>query len=264
MTDLTKEELSAARSLLNNYRDLFSVSNNKIGSTQISEFDINVNELNPVSVPLRRVPIHHVDIVKQLLQKYEKLGLIEPIDSPFRAATVLVKKKNVSSSSDLSDQYRLCTDYRALNNSLPPSGCPAPSLEECLDAANGSSYFSSIDFNSGYHQIPCTDRAKEALAFSPGYGFKQFTWRVMPQGIKSASGFFQSTMLKTFQGNEHRILPPFYDDIIIKGNNFKHHLDNVQNILQSIREANFTFYLKVFLLPNKNSLFRTHYKQRKY
>ena len=55
-----------------------------------------------------------------------------------RAATVLVKKKNISSSQDTSDQYCLCTDYRALNSDLPSSGWPAPSLDECLDAANGS------------------------------------------------------------------------------------------------------------------------------
>ena len=62
----------------------------------------------------------------------------------------------------------------------------------------------------------------------------------MPQGIKHASGSFQRTMLKTFTGNEHRILPPFYDDVIIKGVGFTEHLDNVKHILQDIREANFT------------------------
>ena len=81
---------------------------------------------------------------------------------------------------------------------------------------------------------------KHCLAFSPGYGFKQLTWSVMPQGIKPASGSFQRTMSKTFNGNEHRILPPFYDDIIIKGNTFSEHIDNVQVILQAVKDAGFT------------------------
>ena len=182
MPHLKKDELQSARNLLSQYRDIFSVSNDKVGCTDVTEFDIDTSIVPPVSVPLRRVPIHQHDIVKQIIEKYEQLGLVEPIDSPFRAATVLVKKKNISGSTDITDQYRLCTDYRALNETLPSSGWPAPSLNECLDAANGSNYFSSIDFNSGYHQIPCTSRAKEALAFSPGYGFKQLIWSVMPQG----------------------------------------------------------------------------------
>ena len=240
MTHLSHTEYVAARQLLIKHKDLFSISNNKIGRTSTAEFDIDVNKIDPVSVPLRRVPVHHHDIVSKIITKYEQLGLVEPIDSPFRASTVLVRKKNVSSSSDITDQYRLCTDYRSLNRVLPQSGWPSPSLNECLDAANGSTIFSSIDFNSGYHQIPCTERAKEALAFSPGYGFKQYTWSVMPQGIKSASGSFQRTMQQTFKGNEHRILPPYYDDIIIKGNSFKQHLDNVNHILQDLKKANFT------------------------
>ena len=59
-------------------------------------------------------------------------------------------------------------------------------------------FHSSIDFNSGYHQIPCSVRAKEALAFSPGFGFPQYTWKVMPQGITTESHCFQRTMKMTF------------------------------------------------------------------
>ena len=39
----------------------------------------------------------------------------------------------------------------------------------------------TIDFKSGYHLIPFTESAKQAVAFSPGYKFLQLTWTVMPQ-----------------------------------------------------------------------------------
>ena len=45
---------------------------------------------------------------------------------------MLVKKKNVYNSVDISDQYHLCTDYQALNASLQNSGWPTP-IDECLD-----------------------------------------------------------------------------------------------------------------------------------
>ena len=100
--------------------------------------------------------------------------------------------------------------------------------------------FSSIDFNNGYFLIQCTDKAKQVLAFSPGYGFRQYTWTVMPQGVKTASSTFQRTMSRTFNGHEHCILPPFYDDVTIKSRGFKSHLENVRIILADVRAAGLT------------------------
>ena len=153
-------------------------------------FDINTDHISPIFTPLRRVPLHQQEIVMELLDHYRKLGLNEPIDSPFGAATVLIQKKNVAASSHVTDAYRLCVDYRFLNNVLPDSGWPASSLSQCLDATHGSAYLSAIDVNSGYHHIPCTDRAKHTIACSPGYGFGQWTWNVMPQDKKPASHTF--------------------------------------------------------------------------
>ena len=237
---LSNEEFEKLRLLLVRFQDVFSVSNEKIGRANNSEFHINVDAIQPISTPLRRVPLHKEMIVKKLLEHYEKLGLIEFIDSPFRAPTVLVEKKNVGNGAALTDKYRLCVDFRFLNDALVDSGWPTPSIEHCLDAAVGSVYLSSLDFNSGYHQIPCTSDAKETLAFSPGFGFPQYTWNVMPQGIKPAASCFQRSMEKTFQGLEQCILPPFYDDIMVKGTDFKTHLVNLELVLSRIRGCGYT------------------------
>ena len=109
-----------------------------------------------------------------------------------------------------------------------------------MDAAVGSVYLRLLDFNSGYHQIPCTPGAKQALAFSPGFGFSQYTWNVMSQGIKPAVNCFQRTMEKTFTGLGNCILPPFYDDIMVKGTNFKTHVYNLRSVLQRINTCGYT------------------------
>ncbi len=236
---LPPNELKEARKLLSNYKDIFTVSSQVIGHTNVLNFDID-ESLQPVAVPLRHIPINHKHIVKELIDRYEQLHLLEPIESPFRASTVLVKKKNPSNSTDVTDMYRLCTDYRMLNNKLTSSGWPSPSLDDCLDAIGDANMFSSIDFNNGYFQIPCTDRAKQVLAFSPGYGFQQYTWTVMPQGVKTASSTFQKGMSKTFNGHEEYILPIFYDDVTIKSHGFREHLRNVKVILDDVKRAKFT------------------------
>ena len=240
IVDLSPEELTEAEAFLEGYRDIFTVSSKNIGRTNVLEFNVENSDLRPVTVPLRRVPIHHRDIVQNLIDKYEQLHLLEPIESPFRASTVLVAKKNPSGSDDITDRYRLCTDYRALNKSLVSSGWPSPSIDECLDAVGNANLFSSLDFNNGYFQIPCTEKAKQCLAFSPGYGFKQYSWTVMPQGVKTASSTFQRLMSKTFHGHENCILPPFYDDVTIKSRGFRAHIENAKKILDDVRAANLT------------------------
>ena len=175
-----------------------------------------------------------------LLKKYEDLGLIGRIDSPFRAPTVLVEKKTPGHSDDVTDRYRICIDYRSLNKNLPNSAWPAPSIEHCLDAAAGSVFLSSLDFNNGYYQIPCTNSAKQALAFSPGVGFTQYTFNGMPPGVKSASSVFQQAMERTFRGLENCMLPPYYDDINIIGRSFEEHLANARKVLERVRQCGFT------------------------
>ena len=237
---LSETQYGQVQSLLVEYKDVFTISNERIGCAENSFFHIDVNNLEPVAVPLRRVPLHKEHIMTALLQKYEDLGLIEHIDSPFRAPTVLVEKKNPGNSDDLTDRYRLCIDYRELNKRLPDSAWPSPFIEHCLDAAAGAIYMSSLDFNNGYFQIPCTNAAKCALAFSPGVGYPQYTFNGMPPGVKSASSVFQQTMERTFRGLEDRILPPYYDDITVKGRSFEDHLSNVAIVLERIRRCGFT------------------------
>ena len=119
---------------------MFSISKVKIGCAKNSQFDINNRVNTPVSIPLRRVPLHKEEIVHELIKKYEDFGLVETIDSPFRAATVLVEKKNCGNSDVITDKYRLCVDYRSLNQQIIDSAWPTPSIDYCLDAAVGSIY----------------------------------------------------------------------------------------------------------------------------
>ena len=91
--------------MLETYRNIFAVSNSKIGRTNVMQFDIDTNHTFPASTPQRHVPLHQQHIATQLLEHYKQLELIEPIDSPYRAAAVPVEKKNVAESAHVTDRY---------------------------------------------------------------------------------------------------------------------------------------------------------------
>ena len=155
MQHLPRDQFLEAKQVLSDFKDVFSASNTQIGCTNTSSFDVELEHNHPISMPFWRVPLHQQDIVRSLFQQYKDFGLIEHIDSPYCAVTVLVKKKNVSNISHLTDKYHLVVDYRLLNKAIKDSAWPVPSLHQCLDATAGSKFLSSTDFNSGYHQIPC-------------------------------------------------------------------------------------------------------------
>ena len=71
---LTDHQYSQVKTLLTEYKDVFTIGNEKIGRAENSYFHINADEMTPVSIPLRRVPLHKEHVVEELLKKYIELG----------------------------------------------------------------------------------------------------------------------------------------------------------------------------------------------
>ena len=58
MTHLLPSQFHAAKTLLAEFSDIFSLSNTKIGKAKVTEFDFDLTHSTPISIPLRRVPLH--------------------------------------------------------------------------------------------------------------------------------------------------------------------------------------------------------------
>lgn len=94
-----------------------------------------------------RVSPQQRDELKTHLDKLSKANIIKPIISNFTAPAFLVKKKE-------KDIYRLEVSYKELNERVEIDQYPLPRTNDLLRALEGSKFFTSIDLNSGFFQIP--------------------------------------------------------------------------------------------------------------
>lgn len=83
-------------------------------------------------------------------------------------------------------------DYRRLNKVTKKDVYPLPRIEEALTRLEGSTYFSIMDLQSGYHQIEVKEEDRQKTAFITADGLYQF--RVLPFGLTNAPSTFQRTM----------------------------------------------------------------------
>ena len=68
--------------------------------------------------------------------------IIEPVASPWASNIVLVRKKDGT--------HRFCADYRAVNSVTYKDTYPLPHIDTCLNALNGSSWFTTLDLRSDF------------------------------------------------------------------------------------------------------------------
>ena len=108
---LSDEQYDQVKRLITEFQDVFTISSETMGRANNNYFDIDTTNISPIAVPIRRVPLHKEQVVKDLIDRYLELGIIEEVDSPFRAPMVLVEKKNVGASVTGAIGWLLITEH---------------------------------------------------------------------------------------------------------------------------------------------------------
>ena len=142
-------------------------------STVLQDFGDVFPEEVPAGLPPLRDIEHQIDLIpgatlpnralyrtnseetKEIQRQVQELldkGYIHVSLSPSAIPVILVPKKDGT--------WRMCVDFRAINNITIRYKHPIPRLDDMLDELSGAIIFSKIDLRSGYHQI----RIKEGAA----------------------------------------------------------------------------------------------------
>src|SRR5690606_12789900 len=149
--------------------------------------------------------MHQDKIIKEEIEKMEKNNIIRKSESEYASPLVLVKKSD--------NTYRPCVNYKLLNEITKKDAYPLPRIDDILDSIGGSAYFSTLDFASGYWQIPMDEKSIELTAFTSKFGLYEFL--VLPFGLSNAPATFQRTMDNLFRDFKWNFILVYIDDIII-------------------------------------------------
>jgi hypothetical protein len=80
-----------------------------------------------------------------------EIGLVELSHGEYASAIVMPTKKDVH--GNYTDR-RMCGDYRPINRQTKSDKYAMPTLEEIFDVVGHARVFSTLDFRTGYHQLP--------------------------------------------------------------------------------------------------------------
>ncbi|GJV52738.1 reverse transcriptase domain-containing protein [Tanacetum coccineum] len=106
--------------------------------------------------------------------------------------------------------WRVCIDYRKLNNATREDHFPLPFMDQMLERLAGNEYYCFLDGFSGYFQIPIDPLDQEKTTFTCPYG--TFAYHRMPFGLCNAPGTFQRCMVAIFHDMIEKTMEVFMDD----------------------------------------------------
>jgi len=216
--------------ILHEYRDVFRI---RLGNDPPAKVEPMKVVLRPqaqgIITKSRRYSPEQRDYLTRFLKRAKHYGFItENKNATWAAAPLLVLKPK-------SKKYRLTFDYRPVNAATNSIGWPMPHLEsECVDFA-GSTCFASIDFCSGYWQLPLHKDSQSALSFITHEGVWQPTRT--PQGAKNSACNFQSRVEPCFIAIRKHV-KAWQDDFILHHKDENGLMDTLRCFLQICRDRN--------------------------
>lgn len=199
------------------------------------QIDLILGSNLPNKTAYRMTLAENEEVNKRVQEMLDK-GLIRESLSPCDVPNVLSPKKI--------DEWRMCTDSRAINRITIKYQFPLPRMEDIMDYLNGVVYFTKFNLKSSYHQIQIREGDEWKNAFKMKDGL--FEWLVIPFGMTNSPSTFMRPMnevLKPFLG---KFVVVYLANILISNKNKEDHLEHVRQVLQRLKEDKLLINLKKY------------------
>lgn len=210
-------EDQALQDLLSSYADVFVVPKSLPPNRHCDRRIVLKDDTKPINLKPYRYQSVQKNVIEKMTQELLDSGVVRNSNSSFASPVVLVKKRDAT--------WRMCVDYRQLNDATVKNRFPIPLIDELLEELGGATVFSKLDLRSGYHQIRMFEPNISKTAFRTHQGL--FESLVMPFGLTNAPTTLQSLMNQTFKDLLRKCVLVFFDDILVYSKNMQQHLSHL-------------------------------------
>ncbi|GJU25577.1 reverse transcriptase domain-containing protein [Tanacetum coccineum] len=183
------------------------------------------DDYKPTVQSQRRVNPKIHEVIKKEVLKLLDAGMIYPIsDSPWVSPvhcvpkkggiTVVANEENELIPTRLVTGWRVCIDYRKLNEATRKDHFPLPFMDQMLERLAGNEFYCFLDGFSGYFQIPIDPQDQEKTTFT----------------CPVFMAIFHDMIEKTME--------VFMDDFLVFGDSFDSCLSNLEKMLKRCEDTN--------------------------
>lgn len=218
------------------YRELFREElPEKLAKERDIKHEIDTGDARPVNLPSYHLSQDHRIEQEAQIQSLLEKGLIRPSSSAWGFPVLFVPKPG--------GKWRMCIDYRMLNNLTRKDAYPLPRIQDCLDDIGKSKRLSKIDLTSGYWQIHVQELSIPKTAFNTRSGKYEFI--AMPFGLCNAPATFQRIMNDALRDFLGKFVIVYLDDIVIYSDSDREHEKHLQQVFEALKKH------ELFAKPSK-------------
>ena len=144
------------------------------------------------------------------------------------ANVVIVKKAN--------GKWRMCVDFTDLNKACPKDSYLLPRIDQLVDSTVGHRLLSFMDAFCGYNQIRKDEADQEKTSFVTSQDL--FCYKVIPFRLKNVGATYQRLVNHMFHPQIGRNVEVYVDDMLVKSQDEKIHLDDLQETFNTLGQYN--------------------------
>ncbi|GJR76995.1 reverse transcriptase domain-containing protein [Tanacetum coccineum] len=152
--------------------------------------------------------------------------------------TVIANEENELNSTRLVTGWRVCIEYRKLNEATRKGHFPLPFMDQMIERLAGNEFYCFLDGFLRYFQKPIDPQDQEKTTFTCPNG--TFAYRRMPFGLCNAPGTFQRCMMAIFHDMIKKTMEVFMDDFSVLRDSFDSCLSNLEKMLKRCEDTNLT------------------------
>ena len=212
---------------------------NGIGKLKNYQAKIHIDpNVTPVAQHTRRIPFAMHEKLEAKIHELLRDDIIEPVEgpTPWLSPLVIIPKP--------SGDIRICVDMRQANTAVIRERHPIPTVDEVIQRMNGSTVFTKLDLQCGFHQLELEEKSREITTFVCHLGI--FRYKRLMFGISSAPELFQHIIHQVM--SECEGVENISDDLIVHGNGDSEHDARLVKCIETLMKHGLTINIQKCLI----------------